>query len=227
MANSVLHNDQPAKTVETSVREGAASERIWTLANIITLVRLLLVPFAFYFLVGPGYDVLAFILFSAAGFTDFLDGQIARRTNTVTEFGKAVDPLVDRLLLACGVVGLFIVGRLPLWMLLFLLSRDFFLLSGLFIVGRNRMPEIRVRFVGKAATSALLVGFAGLILNVHILNGLGWTHSSALPGFSAQPYSFWMWFVYLGIVFSFVTMIAYVVDGVHFVKQTREEVDAR
>ena len=202
--------------------EASGSQRILTLANAITLARLFLVPFAFYFLVGPENNVVAFVLFAIAAVTDFLDGQIARRTNTVTEFGKAIDPLVDRLLIACGVIGLFVVGRLPLWMLVFLLLRDVFLLTSLFFVGRKHMPEIKIRFIGKVTTTALMLGFGGLILNVHKVDGLGWTRSSAFPGFSAGSYSLWMWFVYIGIICSFATMVAYVFDGFRFVRSLRE-----
>ena len=60
---------------------------------------------------------MAFLLYAAAASTDWLDGQIARRTGTVTEIGKAIDPLVDRLLIASGVIGLYIEQRLPLWVL--------------------------------------------------------------------------------------------------------------
>ena len=67
-------------------------------------------------------DTLAFVLFVAAASTDWLDGQIARRTGTVTAIGKAIDPLVDRLLIASGVIGLYIEGRLPLWIVLVLWS---------------------------------------------------------------------------------------------------------
>ena len=223
MAKAEPRNNSPLDVdIQSSTDAHDKSKQILTLANVITLIRLLLVPVAFFFLVGGGRDVVAFVLFAFAGLTDFLDGQIARRTDTVTDFGKAIDPLVDRLLLACGIIGLFIVGRLPAWMLILLLSRDFFLLFGLFVVGRVKMPEIRVRFVGKAATMALLVGFSGLILNTQMLDGLRWTHSAALPGFSMEPYSFWMWFVYLGIILSLATTVAYIVDGMHFLRQVRE-----
>ncbi|MCL2680276.1 MAG: CDP-alcohol phosphatidyltransferase family protein [Coriobacteriia bacterium] len=195
-----------------------------TLANVITFIRLLLVPLVFFLLIDGRFNILAFVLFALAGVTDLLDGYIARRTNTVTEFGKAIDPLVDRLLLACGVVGLFIVGKLPTWVLAFIIFRDFFLLSGLAIVRRITVVEIKIRYIGKMTTTALLVGFAGLISGIGMVErGLGWTNSPALPGFSSEPYLLWIWFVYLGLVFSFITLVVYIWDGTQVLIKVRQE----
>jgi cardiolipin synthase len=88
-----------------------------------------LVPLFFTVMINGTNDTLAFLLFAFAASTDWIDGQIARRTGTVTEIGKAIDPLVDRLLIASGVLGLYIEGRLPLWIVFVLLARDFYLLG--------------------------------------------------------------------------------------------------
>jgi cardiolipin synthase len=191
-----------------------------TIPNAITLFRLLLVPVVFFIIISGGDRLLAFALFAFAGLTDLIDGYIARKTNTVTEFGKAIDPLVDRLLLICGVLALFILGILPTWILAFLVFRDFFLLSGLAIVKKITVVEIRIRYVGKMATTALLIGFAGLISGIgKIPQGLGWTDAVVLPGFNSDPYYLWMWFVYLGLVFSFITVFFYIWDGTALIRQ--------
>ena len=138
---------------------------LWTVANIVTVLRLMLVPFAFAALISEGTDdVVAFLLFAAAASTDWLDGQIARRTGTVTAIGKAIDPLVDRLLIASGVVGLYIVGRLSIWIMLVLIARDVYLLWGAWRLERYRL-QMPVTYLGKATTAILLVGFSLLILN--------------------------------------------------------------
>lgn len=136
---------------------------VWTVANVITVLRLLLIPFFFSVLVSDRSDFLAFALFAAAASTDFLDGMIARRTGTVTAIGKAIDPLVDRLLLAAGVIGLHLIGRLPLWLVGVLVARDVYLLWGAWKLEHlgERMP---VTIAGKATTAVLLVGFSLLIL---------------------------------------------------------------
>jgi cardiolipin synthase len=239
MASFALHNEIDTTTsraeaeAEVQKQEAAAknpqksseqksSKRILTIPNAITLARLLLVPLVFVLIISDGNNLLAFALFALAGLTDWLDGYIARRTNTVTDFGKAIDPLVDRLLLACGVLGLFIVGKLPLWILAFIVFRDFFLLSGLAIVRKITVVEIKIRTVGKLTTTALLVGFAGLITGIGLIpQGLGWTNSAALLGFSAEPYLVWIWFVYTGLALSFVTLLTYIWDGAQVLKQAK------
>lgn len=136
---------------------------VWTVANVITVLRLLLIPFFFTVLLSGRSDVLAFVLFASAASTDFLDGMIARRTGTVTALGKVIDPLVDRLLIASGVLGLYLVGRLPLWLVAVLVARDVYLLWGAYRLERygERMP---VTYLGKVTTAVLLLGFSLLIL---------------------------------------------------------------
>ncbi|MCL2402994.1 MAG: CDP-alcohol phosphatidyltransferase family protein [Coriobacteriia bacterium] len=233
MVFSALHNeDKPTnhsdKQDEAVVAKSPADkgqikpERILTIPNVITFLRLLLVPLVFVLIINEGNNLLAFSLFALAGLTDFVDGYIARKTNTVTEFGKAIDPLVDRLLLGCGVLALFVIGELPIWILIFAIFRDFFLLSGLAIVRKITEVEIRIRNIGKITTTLLLTGFAGLILGIGTIPaGLGWTDSTAFPGFSADPYFVWIWLIYLGLLFSFMTLIAYVYDGIQLIRSAK------
>ncbi|MDZ4179662.1 MAG: CDP-alcohol phosphatidyltransferase family protein [Coriobacteriia bacterium] len=138
---------------------------VWTVANIITVLRLLLVPFCFAVLIrDEGSDVLAFALYAGAAGTDWVDGQIARRTGTVTAIGKVIDPLVDRLLIASGVLGLYLVGRLPLWLVVILIMRDVYLLWGAYRLERHRL-RMPVTFAGKTTTAVLLAAFSLMILN--------------------------------------------------------------
>ena len=170
---------------------------VWTVANVITVLRLLLIPFAFSVLISDdGSNVVAFVLYAAAASTDWLDGQIARRTGTVTVIGKAIDPLVDRLLLASGVVGLYIVDRLPLWVAAVLLARDVYLLYGAWKLEHYhlRMP---VSYSGKLTTAVLLSGFSLLILGWPAVSIAGSEHMVGLG------------FVYAGIVLSLVTAAQY------------------
>jgi cardiolipin synthase (CMP-forming) len=204
------------------------SQDIYTVANIITVLRLILVPFFFAVLIsGPwegrtlSSDVVAFIVFAVAASTDWLDGQIARRTGTVTEIGKAIDPLVDRLLIASGVLGLYIVGRLPLWIVLFLLARDAYLLGGAAYLARNRAGRVPVIFLGKLTTALLLIGFSALILNWPLTPGLGVTAAQWLPGMGFEPHGFGIWFVYAGILTSLLTAIIYTRSAAHTLERAR------
>ncbi|HSK48048.1 MAG TPA: CDP-alcohol phosphatidyltransferase family protein [Coriobacteriia bacterium] len=184
---------------------------VYTLANIITVLRLILVPIFFTVLVSGSNDVVAFLLFALAASTDWLDGQIARRTGTVTEIGKAIDPLVDRLLIAFGVLGVYLQGRVPLWVVLVLLFRDLYLLLGASYLARRRVRALPVIYIGKLTTALLLIGFSDLILNWPQVPGLGLIESPALPGFGSASAAAGIWFVYAGVVTSLVTAGVYTV----------------
>lgn len=191
---------------------GDHSHDIYTVANIVTVLRLILVPFAFTVLIQGVNDVVAFSLFAIAASTDWLDGQIARRTGTVTVIGKAIDPLVDRLLLAAGVIGLYVIGRLPAWIMVVLVLRDAYLLYGAW-----RLEHVHVRvpvtFLGKATTFVLLSGFSLLILGWPMAPGLGLVSSAQLPGLGDAAAPLGLLLVYAGLVLSLTTAVQYTALG--------------
>lgn len=175
------------------------SHDIYTVANIITVLRLVLVPFAFAVLIEGVNDVAAFTLFALAASTDWLDGQIARRTGTVTVIGKAIDPLVDRLLLAAGVIGLYIVGRMPAWPMVVLVLRDAYLLYGAWRLEHHHI-RLPVTAMGKATTAVLLGGFSLLILY--------WPELPVVGGVQLG-----MLLVYAGVAMSLGSAVQYTVLG--------------
>jgi cardiolipin synthase len=187
------------------------SHDIYTIANIITVLRLILVPLFFTVLINGKNSELAFILFAVAASTDWLDGQIARRTGTVTAIGKAIDPLVDRLLIASGVIGLYVVDRLPLWIPVVLVARDLALGYGVWRLETIYHQRTPVTIVGKWTTAVLLIGFADLILGWPMVSGLGLVESPALPGLGSQPAVLGIWFVYAGVVLSIVSAVGYAI----------------
>ncbi|MCL2332174.1 MAG: CDP-alcohol phosphatidyltransferase family protein [Actinomycetia bacterium] len=203
----------------TPQRSDDLLRQIYTVPNLITFVRLMMVPLAFSVLIGGKHDILAFVLFAAAGASDFIDGQIARRTNQVSELGKLIDPFVDRFLIAAGLIGLYIVGRLPLWILVVLIARDAILLLGTIPLHRYGVGRIDVLFVGKATTVFLLAGFSWLIANVMKIPGLAWTQSPAFPGFNTQAAPAGIWLVYSGMALSLITFICYVIIAVRRLRQ--------
>lgn len=173
---------------------------VWTVANVITVLRLLLIPFFFSVVLSDREhaDVLAFALFAGAAATDWLDGMIARRTGTVTTIGKVIDPLVDRLLLAAGVIGLYLIERVPLWLVALLVARDAYLLWGAYRLEKHgeRLP---VTYIGKATTAVLLTGFSLLIL--------GWPRITI----GGSEYYLGMPIVLGGLVLSLVSAVHYTV----------------
>lgn len=202
-----------------------ASDKIFTIPNLISFIRLCLVP-VFLVLLFNGYNLPATLLFALAAGTDWVDGQIARRTHTVTKLGQLLDPAVDRILMIAGVAGLFFVGRLPLWIILLVVVRDLLLLVGGGCLLRKYHLRIPVVFMGKVATTLLFVGFAGLLLNWPLLPGLGIVDVSWLPGFSADLYSWGIWFVYVGLLLSLAVTARYIASALKQIKSTRESLSS-
>lgn len=195
---------------------GATEEvthRIFTLANIVSFVRLLMVP-AYLILLLNGYNLAATLVFAVAAATDFLDGQIARRTHTVSRLGQLLDPAIDRILMITGVLGVFLVGRIPLWVIVVVVVRDAYLLiGGGWLISRFRI-RVPVVYPGKFATTFLFLGFSGLLLNWPLVPGLGWCDLSWLPGFNGAPVSWGIWFIYAGLVLSLGVTVYYTVAAV-------------
>ena len=186
------------------------SDRVFTLANVISFIRLCMAPVAFGLLVS-GNDIAATAVFAVSAATDFLDGQIARRTHTVTRVGQLLDPAVDRLLMICAVVGLLIVGRLPIWVVVLVLARDALLLVGASYLFKRYSIRVPVVYAGKVATTFLFVGLAGLMLNIPQISGLGWCDFAWLPGFNSVSCSWGIWSIYIGLCIGVFTTIYYVV----------------
>jgi len=197
-------------------QEEEVHHTIYSVANLITIVRLILVPIFFVVLMdadGERSRLAAFVIYAIAGSTDWLDGQLARRTHTVTQFGKIVDPLVDRLLLASGVLGLYLIGELPLWVPIVLVVRDMYLLYGAFVLERHRVI-LPVSYIGKLTTAVLLVGFSSLIAGWPMAPGAGIVDSGLLPGLGADTVALGMWLVYAGTLLSLSAAVNYTVIAV-------------
>ena len=106
------------------------STKILTVANVITFCRLALTLVFLVLFIRHEHRVAALACYAVAAVTDFLDGQIARRTQTVSWLGKIMDPVMDRVLLFTGVLGLLFNGELPLWVPVFVIGRDVYLAIG-------------------------------------------------------------------------------------------------
>jgi cardiolipin synthase len=137
------------------VTEAATSSRILTIPNLVSFVRLLAIPvFWWALLVEDDVALAAWIIF-IIGWTDWVDGYLARRLGQVSELGKVLDPVADRLMIASAVIGGLIAGVLPAWLGWGLIVRE--ILMG--VVALNLAARgggtVEVRFMGKAATFAL------------------------------------------------------------------------
>ncbi|HYF74318.1 MAG TPA: CDP-alcohol phosphatidyltransferase family protein [Nocardioides sp.] len=138
--------------------------RVWTLPNLLSLVRLAGVPVFLWLVLGPEADAWALGLLMVSGITDFLDGYLARRLGQTSTLGQILDPVADRLYILAVVVGLALREVIPWWAALSLPLRDL-LLWGLVPLLRTRgYSALPVHFLGKAATFNLLYAFPLLLL---------------------------------------------------------------
>lgn len=197
---------------KTEKYENEVSNKIFTIPNLLSFIRLCMIP-VFLVLLFNGFNLAATILFAIAASTDWVDGQVARRTNSVSKLGQLLDPAVDRLLMISGVVGLFFACGLPLWIIVIVIARDLLMLIGGSYLLRRWKVRVPVVYLGKFATTFLYIGLVGILLNFPLLSGLGVVDVSWLPGFNANQYSWGYWFVYIGIVLSLAVTVYYCVKG--------------
>jgi cardiolipin synthase (CMP-forming) len=155
------------------------TDRVVTLPNALSLLRLLGVP-VFLWLVLNEHDPAAVALLMVSGFTDWLDGKIARRWDQMSRLGQLLDPAADRLYILATLVGLTIRDVVPLWLTLALVGRDVLLAGFLPLLRRAGYGPLPVSFLGKAATFNLLSGFPLLLLGEgdslvsEIAHAFGW-----------------------------------------------------
>jgi cardiolipin synthase (CMP-forming) len=134
-----------------------------TVPNILTLIRFLAIPVLAYLIhAGDEYNTVAFIVFAAIWLTDLLDGYIARHFNQMTEFGKLFDPLVDKLFQFTTAVMMCLVGKLPLWVPLFIFIREMLMIIGSAILYKKRETVVFAKWYGKVATVLFVAAFAAL-----------------------------------------------------------------
>jgi CDP-diacylglycerol---glycerol-3-phosphate 3-phosphatidyltransferase len=136
------------------------------LPNVLSLVRIFLVPVLVVFLivVPRPYNLTAAVVFLAAVLTDWLDGRIARSTRQVTTLGKLLDPMADKLLIAASLISLVQVGRVQAWMVVLIVCRDL-AITGLRGIAAAQNVVIQANDFGKATMIAEVVAVALLILN--------------------------------------------------------------
>ena len=194
------------------------SSQILTVANVITMTRLLLTVAFLVLFVTHTNRPLAIIVYAVAACTDWMDGQIARRTGTVSWFGKVLDPICDRVLLFTGVLGLVVVGELPAWCALLVIGRDCYLFCGALVVRHWRKRPVDVVYIGKVTTALLMFGFCDLLLGLPVVDGLGLTQAPWLPGLNGVPGPLGLLFVYTGCVCSVITAVVYTCEGVAIVR---------
>jgi cardiolipin synthase len=161
MAGTALGREYAGKV---SVQTGPeVRSTVFTIPNVISLARLALVP-VFAVLIVAGHDVWALVVLAVSGFTDWLDGVLARRLDQVSRLGQMLDPAADRLFILVTLVGLAWREIVPLWLVVVIVARDVMLAFVMPVLARHGYGPLEVNFLGKAGTFALLYAFPLLLL---------------------------------------------------------------
>jgi cardiolipin synthase len=157
-------------------------DRIWTIPNLLSLLRLLGVPLFLWLALGPHADGWAVGVLMFAGFSDYADGKIARAFNQSSRLGAMLDPAADRLYILATIVALTVRGIIPVWLAVAIPLRDVLLALTVLpaLWRRGYGLALPVNFAGKAATLNLLYAFPLLLLSTnhdwlgHTARALGW-----------------------------------------------------
>ena len=191
-------------TQPTATADAPAARGLWTVPNVLSLLRLASVP-VFVWLFVSGHENAAVILYAVGAWTDFFDGVIARKFDQVSEIGKLLDPLADRILIIALAVALVARDLLPLWLAIAIVARDVLLLSVFPLLERRKVPRLAVNFTGKSATASLLFG----------LTVLAWSETT-FPGegFADE----------LGIVFTVLGAVLYWAAAVLYAQAARDRI---
>lgn len=213
VAPEVLAKQESGEDIGPCGTPNNPSNQVLTVANVITLCRFILTMVFLVLFIQHEHRAAALACYAIAAITDFLDGQIARRTQTVSWLGKISDPIMDRVLLFTGVLGLVVTGELPLWIAIFVIGRDLYLFCGMMILKKYRKRPVDVVYIGKVTTALLMFGFCDLLLGLPVISGLGIATVSWLPGLNGAAAPLGIFFVYAGIVCSTITAIIYTKEG--------------
>ena len=162
------------------------SNRIWTIPNLLSALRLAGVPLFLYWVLHTHQDGRAILLLMAAGASDYFDGKIARRFGQSSRLGQLLDPAADRLYILATLLALVARDGLPLWWALALIGRDVALAFTIPVLRRHGYGPLPVHFLGKAATFNLLYAFPMLLaalpdrddLLATVFRPLGWAFAA-------------------------------------------------
>jgi cardiolipin synthase len=195
------------------VAEGSEvrTDRVLTVPNVITVVRLAMLPVFLWLLFAQEDRAKAAGLLALLGVTDFLDGYIARRYHQVSDLGKVLDPVADRLLFFVGVGGILVDGSVPVWFAIAVLLREVLVAGATLALAALGAKRIDVTWFGKAGTFGLMVAFP-LFLASH--STLSWADTAGtLAWIAGIP----------GLVFSYISLVMYVPLGMRALRDGRAD----
>lgn len=149
---------------EAQPAEEPALDRVLTVPNVVTLVRLLCIPLFLWLLFGAHRQAAAAVLLAVLGATDWIDGYVARRYHQVSTLGKVLDPAVDRILVGTGVIAIIVHGAVPLWFGVATLAREALVAGMVLVLAALGARRIDVLWIGKAGTFGLMFAYPAFLL---------------------------------------------------------------
>jgi cardiolipin synthase len=199
----------PDAAAAASTASGSAADRVLTIPNALSVLRLLGVPLFLWLLLGPHADGWAILVLFLSGFTDWADGVLARRLNQMSSLGALLDPLADRLYILATLAGLVLRDIIPLWLAIVIVGRDVVLTVALAVIRHYGYAPFAVHYLGKAATFCLLYAFPFLLIGAH--------HGTVADVARPVAWAFTIWgtglYLYAGAV--------YLIQAAQLVRQAR------
>ena len=187
---------------------------IWNIPNILTLMRIAAIPLMTVLLMSGSREAgfWAAALFSAASFTDWLDGYLARRMGIVTVFGKFLDPIADKLIVMAALIMIIPFGRVPAWMVLVILSREI-IITGLRGIASSEGIVIAASDLGKFKTIFQIVAIIGLLLHYDYR----WVFSFDHPLLLVNMHNVGMFYLWIAFVITVWSGVDYLVRFVRII----------
>ena len=191
------------------------------LANKLTLIRIILVPIFLVFIAYqdlPYGSVIATLIFIIASVTDQLDGYIARSRNQVTNFGKFMDPLADKLLVTAALISLVELQLVPAWAAIVIIAREF-AVSGLRTIAASEGLVIAASWWGKIKTVIQIIAIVLLLLQVNIINSPGIKELVAGSSFLRNL------FIYVPDIFLYLAVAITIISGVDYFRKNKNVIN--
>ena len=151
----------------TAARGAAPTDRVFTIPNALSILRLAGVPVFLWLLLGPHADLAALAVLAFAGISDYLDGKIARAFGQTSKLGVVLDPAADRLYILATLVAFVLRDIIPWWLAAIIVGRDLVLAPAVWLLRRRGIAPLNVSYLGKSATFCLLYAFPLLLIGAH------------------------------------------------------------
>ena len=190
------------------------ASNIWNLPNILTLLRIALIPVMAVLLLSPSKEAgfWAAAVFAVASATDWLDGYLARRMGIVTIFGKFLDPIADKLMVMAALIMILPYGRVPAWMVLVILGREI-IITGLRGIASSEGIVISASDLGKFKTIFQIVAILGLLLHYDY----HWLFGIDHPLFYVNMHNVGMFYLWIATVITIWSGVDYLVKFVRVI----------